>query len=251
MRIKNKVSKILRDKSGMAMMFVLGIMLMLMAIGASAITAASANTGFWLKQRDHSRVMILDKAVHENIMHSLQHDPSDKDLLSYKLVMDIYRAYDSGSSLDEIMLLGSSAGPPTGDIFLRFDDDDDGDDGDDDGKIHLNSEDQIGSIRVESVQLLFLVEDVYPYLVDLGPSPEDPEGDSATLKMADVGADMHVIVRINARGRIISSRAVYEYRDGRLIDKSEDPEEEDMQFADDGFGKWRLIKHENIAATDP
>jgi hypothetical protein len=64
---------------------------------------------------------------------------------------------------------------------------------------------------------------------------------------------MVVEVVVYSGSRTITSIAVYEYNGGRLTD---DPEGEhidfdedtsfEMFFADDGYGIWRLVRHEVI-----
>jgi len=68
----HKFLKIIKSKSGASLMFVLGLMMLLLAIGVSVLTAASANYIMPLRQREHSRLLILEESVHKNIMHSLQ-----------------------------------------------------------------------------------------------------------------------------------------------------------------------------------
>jgi hypothetical protein len=72
-------------------------------------------------------------------------------------------------------------------------------------------------------------------------------------KTATVNATMIVTVRIDAGSRFVTSRAIYEYVDGRL---SDDPDREWgfdnppvpplMDFEAGGYGKWELIRYEHI-----
>ena len=70
--MKNKGFMVLRNKSGSSIVYVLAVMLMLVIIGTSVLTAAVANAGFDRKQRDHIRGVMLADGLSTNIMYSLQ-----------------------------------------------------------------------------------------------------------------------------------------------------------------------------------
>jgi len=250
MQKENKVIKILTDKSGASLIFVLGIMLMLMAIGTSVLTAAGANVGFSLKQREHSQIMILDDSVHKNIMYSLQggnttDEDYETDFLSPQLVMAVYKANDPDLTMSPLGLA---------DMQLV---------------IELGNEGilESGNIKVDSITLSFpeqnvvitppaaaIYTSVYNDADDITgktlSSPREP-------KTATVNAAMVVTVEINAKGKITTSRAIYEYTGGMLTDdpegefsNEENGDAQEMGFADGGYGEWRLIKHENIDSNN-
>lgn len=242
--------KILKEKTGSSIIFVLGIMLLLMAIGASALVAASANAGFVLKQSEYSRIAILDDAVHKNILYSLQHNPQDETLLSWPLVMAAYKANDPD-------LAGSYQATGLADIPLSVSID---------HGVDLGS----GNIKVESITLSLPEQNVIitPPVPAVYTEVYDEEGNLAERildtprepKTATVNAAMTVTVEINAKGKTITSRALYEYTGGKLAD---DPDAQgvthtrvesdavfEMTFTSDGYGKWRLIKHENVDSKD-
>ena len=77
----NRLIRILKNKTGASLVFVVGVMLLLLAVGVSALTAASSNAGFAQRQRQFNQVRILADSVHQNILFSLQSDPSDEGLL--------------------------------------------------------------------------------------------------------------------------------------------------------------------------
>jgi len=251
MQRQNKIIKILQDKTGATMMFVLGIMLLLMAIGVSALVAASANTGFMLNQREYNQILILDDAVHKNIMYSLQYDTSSDDYLSKQLVMKIYaaRAPDPPESTPLVSF-------PDMSLDISFSN---------------GLEAESNHIQVKSVTLSFpekLVEMINitdPIPAVFTPAEYDDEGNlisEKTLdqprepKMATVNATVNVTVEISTNGKIITSRAIYKYTGGVLSDDPDGVHAEDktdeafpmvlVPDADGKCGEWRLIKHEKV-----
>jgi hypothetical protein len=246
---QNRVLSILKDKSGASLMFVLGIMLFLMAIGVSALVAASANAGFALRQKEYSQIRILDESIHNNIMYSLQHAPGNEDFLSYQLVMALFEARDSGSNLEDIELTISIGG-------------------------HDLRDENGGSIKVERVTLSFPEQSVVirPSTPAIPPIPEMPEevdpgtglpipgtgspgipGVPRTPMTATVNARMAVTVELSARGRHVTSRSIYEYTGGRLSDDpsgvyiwEEPPDSHPMGFESGGHGRWEMISYENV-----
>lgn len=250
MHKKNRFLSILKDKTGASMMFILGIMLFLMAIGVSALAAASANNGFALKQRENSQIRILNDAVHKNILYSLQHDPQDKTLLSSQLVLAIYKAND-----DELAASYDPAGLTDIPLSVSLD-----------SGVDLAG----GTIKVQSITLSFPEQNV----IIMPPVPAvytdlyDDEGEFIERtcdaprepKTATVNATMIVTVEINVKGKTITSRAVYEYTGGKLADdpdaggavhaEVDDDSVFEMTFTSDGYGKWRLIKYENVDSKD-
>jgi hypothetical protein len=238
MRALKSISRVLKDKSGASLLFVLGVMMLLMAIGISAMHAASANVGFNLRQREYSQVMILGESVHRNIRYSLEHGSGSTDnRLSYQVARAIYRANDSYYSteystngLDKIELeiaIGSGVIPD----------------------VHDND----NLVWVDSITLSFphqnvIVKPAIPMIpavtevIDGNPvviSPEIPR----VPKSATVNARMVVDVVIGTRNRTVTSRAVYDYTGGILSEVSYAGA---MQFVTNGYGKWSLVSHENV-----
>lgn len=247
MQRENRVLRVLRDKSGSSFVFVLGIMMLLMTIGVSVLAAASANTGFALKQKEHSQIIVLDESVHKNIMYSLQHNASNPSPLSAQLVMAIYEANDPD--------LTSYSTTGLEDMLLT---------------ISIDNEDYLesGAIKVESITLSFPEQNV----IITPPQPAiyiliyDDEGEIIRTRDKDrepktalIKATMIVTVVINANDKLVTTRAIYEFQGGSL---SDDPDGTahvgddrpgvmfDMAFTSDGYGSWRLIKHENVDSKD-
>lgn len=247
MQKKNRILSILKDKTGASFIFVLGIMLLLMTIGISVLVAASANAGFVIKQKEHNQIMIMDDSVHKNIMYSLQHDASDDGLLSVQLVKAVYEANDP-----DLTLSYSPAG--LADIPLEV-------------NINNGVDLKSGNISVESITLSFPEQNVIitPPVPAVYENIYDDENligrtlaSAREPQTATVDAKMVVTVEINAKGKITTTRAIYEYTGGKFSDDpdgtshagDESGARFDMVFTSDGYGKWRLIKHENIDSTD-
>lgn len=263
MQRESKALNILNDNRGISLVFVLGVMMFLMAIGVSVVAAASANVGFMNEQREHGQVILLDESIHKNIMYSLQHEPNNEDLLAAQLLWALFRAKDEGSgSVNSITL----------EVTL--------DNGEDLESGPISVEPLTFSFTTESVVITDFVPAVY---VDVYEDKFDDDGvwthqefvdrvfdgKNRIPKSATVNAAMTVIVEINANSKNTTSRATYEFTGGRL---SDDPpglhykcdvgcvkkegtcyvyypargclDGLEMEITD--YGKWRLIKHENI-----
>ena len=75
--MKNRLCSIVKNESGSSILYVLAIMLMLVIIGTSVLTAAVANVGFSTRQSDHTKGVMLSDAIHRNLMYSIQTPPSE------------------------------------------------------------------------------------------------------------------------------------------------------------------------------
>jgi len=241
MRLKNKIKAILKDKSGVSLMFVLGVMMMLLLIGASLLVAASSNVGTNIRQNEFNRVMLLSNSIHRNIMYSLQADPENDGLLANQLAWIIYEAQDE--DID--------------DITLRLDMD-----ADIPASMSVNI---ILSIPFHEVRV-FEASDYVPGIEESGyfdgevwivieATPEIPR----IPETAEIKAEMLVTVVIESNAmvregsRLVTTQAAYEYRGGFLTDDpygihqtNPNPTGLEMAFAPDGFGIWSLISYETV-----
>jgi len=247
MLLLKRLKKALKDKSGASIIFVLGIMMFLMAIGISVMAAGTANSGALMRQNEYSKVLLLSKSIHDNIMYSLQADPENETLLGYQLAFAIFSAFDmddnvlnpgSDKRLSDIhdMKITLSSG---GSEFVLFQP----------GGISTDI------IHVSDVVFKFPVQDVViSPAIEFDPVYVDGAGYQDVPKIprtATVNARMVVDVVVAARDRHITSRAVYEYKNGRLIGidniygNIDDPEFL-MRFEPDGYGIWELVSYEII-----
>jgi len=243
MRLKSKIAEILKDKSGVSLMFVLGIMMFLLAIGASLLAAASANIGANVRQNEYNRVIVLGDSIHRSIMHSLQADPEDENSLANRLAWIVYETPDIVSQ---------------GSIELELDFDTPGND-------------DIPDYMAISITLSFLFREVIitpateyvpeiPAFTDTDGIPVEAVPEVPGMpETAAISADMLVTVVIEADGiirdgsRFITSQAYYEYRGGLLTDDPDgniatrpNPPASDLYFATDGYGTWSMISYEII-----
>jgi len=242
MRLKNKIAAIIKDKSGVSLMFVLGVMMMLLLIGASLIVAASANVGSNIRQNEFNRVMLLSNSIHRNIMYSLQADPENEGLLANQLAWIIYNA--DNEDID--------------DITLRIDMD-----ADIPASMSVST---ILSFPFNEVRT-FESSDYIPGTEDSG--YYDEEGNYILIEglpeipripeTAEIKAEMLVTVVIESNAmvrdgsRLVTTQAAYEYRGGFLTDDpngvhqtNPNPTGLEMAFAPEGFGIWSLISYETV-----
>ena len=241
MRLRNRITAILKGTSGVSLIFVLGVMMMLLLIGISLLIAAGANVGTNIRQNEFNRVMLLGNSIHRNIMYSLQADPEDQSLLAYQLVMAIYDARYDGE-LDDITLEVDVDIPDNMavSIVLSFP--------------YLDVQTAGSSDFVPGIPGDEYVDDSGNMIV-IQPVPSIPRiPETASIKAGmtvTVVIESEVMVRDGSR--FITTQASYEYRGGFLTD---DPEGEyidsnptyplDMQFAPDGYGIWSLIDYETV-----
>jgi len=199
------------------MIFVIFVMMFLMAIGVSTLSAAFANAGYIVRQSDFARVRLLHESIHENIMFSLQDDPKDEDMLGYQIAMAIFRANDPSEFAPGVPVPGLA---DITNMVINVD-----------GTLLGNIG---GRITVESVALSFpgqeqlvIINEAIPAVAQDPPNPTGvtlPPEDIITQfrprepRTATLNASMIVEVVISSGDRTITSVAVYEYTGGRLTD---------------------------------
>lgn len=227
MGIINRISVILRSKSGASLMFVLGIMLFLLAIAGSIMAAASANIGANVRQERYNRAIVLTDSIHRSIKHSLEIIPTTDDYsvdepvnsLAYQLAMAIYENADA----------------PVDTVELNID---------------------IPGVDMSAVNSITL-DIIYQDIKFTGPIESVPEINPPTLRVprtATINAQMNVRVIVEVEStsqretpRFITTVATYEYKDGVLSDMNANGEIGEMAFSD--LGKWELMSYEIIEST--
>jgi len=241
-----KIKRALKCKSGASIIFILGIMMFLMAIGVSTMAAGAANSGALMRQNEYNKILMLGKSVHDNIMFSLQADPGNEDLLGYQLVDAMFSVYDAHDP--DIDPNDSAYLPPQLPAI-------------EDMRIIVNGEvlyfpnlPSTDKIHISDVVFRFPVQDIidspaieFEEIFD-GVGYVTPD---RIPRRVTLNARMVVEIEITARDlraiandRHIVSRAIYEYRNGRLSDVDEPGV---MEFVDpDGFGIWELVSYEII-----
>jgi len=258
LKVLTKISKILKSKSGISLMLVVGTMMLLLAISASVIAAAYANIGHNTRQLETNRIRLLSESIHRNIKFALDNDQGSEASLSYQLIMKLYDAEMTNTIPGDIELqLDINNLAITGEYLPPF------------------------PLQINSINLSWNHTDVkitpaIPYIpgIDFGGIPglvNIPEV-ARRPQTADINATLTVTVEIEAvrhlgvRSRVITTTAVYEYRDGLLTQEaSTSPmysiiDEADTnyqmgfarpllpgnQYSENHFGTWSLIAYDTI-----
>ena len=230
-----KLKQIMKCNTGASLVFVLGIMLLLMAIGASVMTAASAGIGTNVRQNQYNEAVLLNDSVHRNILHSLQTvaDPDDLSAFENSLASQLVK-----------MIYENDVLPEEIELDLIIDDT------------------VIGTGTQHKITLSFLFYEAR----QAGPSDFIPEIPIDRIaKTISINARMIVTVttEINSgvslrnENRVITTKATYQYSDGVLTDDpggefaqvpaDEVPADLPMVFKpEDGYGTWSLLNYEII-----
>jgi len=238
------------SKSGASMIFVLGIMMFLMAIGVSTLAAAGANTVFVVRQNEFNRVRFLDESIHNSIRDSLQFafDPADEDKikesLRYQIAMAIYRANDPDYNGHGYSNINPGLDNSELEIFIN------------DEEINTLSG---ALIQVDQITLKFQDAEKQQNGVRINNRITLESGDIIEPKSATLSALLKVEVELSVRdwgtgeiypdGRKVTSVSIYSYSGGRLKEKDSPitfPGE--MVFNTDEFGEaaygiWELVSY--------
>lgn len=217
MRKQYKIVKILKDKTGASLIFVLAVMLCLLVVSVSVLAAATSNAVHIKNQKIHNQLLLLDDSVHNNIMYSLQQDPMDwmegTEFLSYQLLMALYESHDEGNELADIELTPEISGMD-----------------DLNSVITLSFTEQLVRIEPEIPEIPATNAEVDRDGTVLVPaSPGSPR----VPKTATVSARMRVTVVTEVDGKVMTTIASYEFMGGALTD----------DHITNG-GRWILIKYE-------
>lgn len=238
MRVKKATSATLtlKNKTGASLVFVLAIAMLLLAIGASVLAAATANRGSYIRQKEHNRVMLLSDSVHRNIQHSLTHDPGDKDLLGYQIIKELYNLILADDDDDiEIELTIAIDGDNLDDVTIKltfpFRD------------VQIReSRDHVPGIPIGGG----VVEPIPPI-------PRTPK--TATFNVVRMVVEVKIKttgVAIRDTNRYITTQATYEFRGGVLTDNWPDnattnpPADADLPMEFTEFGDWELKSYEFV-----
>lgn len=220
--LKSKTVSALKDQSGASLLFVLGVMLMLLAVGASVLAAAFGNFGIGIMQENHNRAMLLGDSIHRNIEHSLVNLADDENSLAQQIARQIYENSDDDSN-----------------VIVHID------------NIKLDVDIPGSSPLPVEVTLYFphasaVITPYVPEMSEFIPSiPERPRRALLNATML-----VRVEVEVNSAGvlgdkRVINFEAVYEYTDGILTE--EPAGSSDMEFLIPAHrGRWDIVSFEII-----
>jgi len=212
----------------------------LMAIGVSTMAAGASNAGALMRQNEYNRVLLLSKSVHDNMMFSLQaksDDPASyRTLLGYQLALAVFNEYKPDIIFRDIT-----------DIIISID-------GDPIFDSSVDPADTITNlIRIGDITIKFPFIDIVDSPAVYFDRGDDLEQERIKPRTATMNARMIVELDVTARDRKITSRATYEYTNGRLSDEpliGDDVGAPDyeyiMRFEPDGFGEWNLVSYEVI-----
>ena len=252
MHLLNRIKKTLKCKSGASIIFVVGIMMFLMAIGVSTMAAGASNAGALQRQNEYNRILLLSKSVHDNIMYSLQANPEDDVLLGYQLAYALFSAYDMMMREVEDELDQEIDPLPLKNIINKI-------------QIRIGEDllfdanyPSTDMIHVSGVTFKFPVQDIVDSPAIMLYDSEDNIIEIIKPRTATINARMVVEIEVTARDlradsndRRVLSRATYEYKNGRMIGipvsdgLDEDPDYL-MVYEPDGYGTWELVDYEIV-----
>ena len=217
MSMKKNIKLILKSKSGSSIVYVLAVMLMLIIIGTSVLTAAVANVGFSGRQRDHTRGVMLGDAIHRNIMYVLQKDPDGE-------------SSDLSTQIPEGVLASKIV---NGQDFPNFS----LDVGIPDIASFYGGKVQPEGIQIELANQRVDYQEGFPDFENPGEEEEEISG------FADVFFQMDVTVTVQVGSAPMSTTVRYEYY-GQYENLTLPTGSGDTLAADLIQGEWRLVSYE-------
>jgi len=219
-----KTKAVLKSKSGASLMFVLGIMLLLLAIAGSIMAAASANIGANVRQDRYNRAVLLTDSVHRSIKHSLEAMPNTEAYIDNEFANSL--AFQIARAIYE------NADAPNDTVELNID---------------------IAGVDMSSVNSITL-DITYQDIKFNGPIEAVPETNPPMQRIprtATISAQMNVCVVVEVdtaslrdTPQLITTVASYELSGAVLSDTNASGEIGEMIFSD--FGKWVLKSYEII-----
>ncbi|MDR2600565.1 MAG: hypothetical protein LBC73_09865 [Oscillospiraceae bacterium] len=104
----------LKNKSGLSLIFVTGIMFLLLGVGTSVLAAASATVGAGMRQNEYNRAMALSNSIHRSIEYSLNNMSAEANSLGYRIALYLH---EEGEAAPNINITGMTlAGDDTPEI---------------------------------------------------------------------------------------------------------------------------------------
>lgn len=256
-RKKGLLANLLSDNRGASLLFVLGIMMFLLVICTSVLAAAGNNVGYMVNQREYSQIQALDESIHRAIMFSLQANVADDVNAPASLGLQLARALVDAEAIGGLGPVTMENGPDPGAGILLDYSSVEAPTLADPSKLGRSS----SLVRIGSIEFLFI--DQWVTIVDGVPAiclwvDEDGSGDpphgGASCEADDfciarepgeawVAATLQVTVVINittpilgaAANRTVSTRAIYSYTGGHLL---ENPDDADFNAAVSAGWEW-------------
>ena len=214
MCLKNRILTVLKSKSGASILFVLGIMLFLLAVGSSVMAAASANHGSNARQNRYNAALVLNESIQRNIRYSLQ--STDENTLASNLTRALYDNRNTPLSMFELNLTGVTGLITTGDS------------------------------RNATVTLNFPEQNVHSIsAVPAMPELDEPRRPTTAIVNSVLIVEVEVVIDAS---RVLTTRATYELSNGLLTDEGTyEPDVTDdvvgpLELIDQG--QWKLVNYE-------
>ena len=228
-----RIKRLLSDKSGVSLIFVLAVMLLLMAIGVSAITAAGLNFGAGVVQSERTQLSMYVSSMERTVKAMLEENDSGVSLSGVQTLAGrlLKSAYGNGGGL---YIIAGNAVTMTADSP----------DGNAKYEITLT-----GSLNVQIRE---------PYdLTDWIEDPEDPEAPpievfaGRTEQSARINGEVTVTQTTtftSPGGKVLSMTTVtvYSYSEGEIEERGFDAWDPDVYLENmiiTNPGKWAVSKH--------
>jgi len=244
MLCKNRIQAVLSSRSGASLLFVMGIMFLLLAIGGSVMAAASSNYGSNIRQNQYNAAVVLNDSIQRNIRHSLQMNSETlptpvldfTQSLASNIPIAMYYAHIAENPLTvfELQLGGVAGLVPTGtdrnySVTIKF---------------PFHPEVNISDSA-----------DAMPELANSLGDPDDPfnHRTPATARLsARMIVEVSVFFGAGVNQRVHTTQATYEYRNGVLTDDFFWGNPALMSFSQEvenpndtaASGEWTMVSYE-------
>jgi hypothetical protein len=243
MYIKLK-SKMLTNKKGASLIFVMCISLLFMTIGISALVAGSSNAAFVQYQREYNQVRLLEDSIHRIVMYSLQRRdvPFDSNHMSFQLMNAIYDSHLERWHEWNVQDFDPNARESLTNRFDRI-------------ELVFDMEDpEVEDMAEVSIFLTIPVDDI-DFNVKLSGVDENYNNIAGIRKTAEISAQLFVDVEIRLLrqtdvNRIVRSRSIYVYSGGVLTaQNAANPDTMIIQWPRSGNdprdeGQWTMMRRE-------
>lgn len=199
------------------MIFVLCLMMLLMAICASVLVAASASAAASTNRITHNRLVLGADSIHKNIMYSLQKDDGNiDDQLWGKLIWAVYEANDNG-------------GTGMGEMNVEM---------------SFSSGRTLDTLEIESLVFSFPMDkqnvNIFPAIDGVSDT-----GIPRIPKTAEINITLAVKSKVKSDNKTLTTVATYEFTGGRLSDFNPANPQAAGTMAIIDSGEWRLISYEH------
>ena len=238
-----------KDKQGSTIMYVMAVMLLLLAVGVSVLTAAAANVTFTSRQRDYNQAIILADSIHRTILTQLQNGTDGN--LSDQLVTSLFQA--KVSSPPKMTLLPTDSVATSVNYTGTLDD------------ITLNlslSRTDGGTnipitndrFKILPISIVFSEQQVqiHESLPAIGNMAREP---ASALVTAQISIEVTIQVKAKKGFNYVTTKASYNLTEAELNDKNTSSGNEFseqnrvMAINPEKKGTWELVRYETTEST--